>query len=179
VLEAIEGGIFMAHHGCRYPLLSTCVLVFLTLPTMAFARNPSDRTSWGNNISIGPNDQVSDITCMACNIRIRGQVAGDATAIGGSIVLEDQGQVAGDVTAIAGNARLDKEVKVAGDVTVVGGELRRDPGASVSGDVTAMGGRGWIVPILLAPFVILGLLVAFVVWLVQRARRPSLPQVPA
>jgi cytoskeletal protein CcmA (bactofilin family) len=169
----------MAHHGRRYALLSTCVLVFLIFSTMAFAKNPSDRTSWGNNITIGPNDQVSDVTCMACTIRIRGQVAGDATAIGGSIIIEDKGQVAGDVTAIAGNARLDKEVKVAGDVTVIGGELRRDPEASVSGDVTAMGGRGWIVPIFLAPFVILGLLVAFVIWLVQRARRPSLPPVAA
>jgi cytoskeletal protein CcmA (bactofilin family) len=168
----------MPQHGCRYPLLSSCVL-FLVLSTMAFARNQSDRTSWANNINIGPNDQASDVTCMACNIRIRGQVAGDATAIGGSIVIEGQGQVSGDVTAVAGNARLDKEAKVAGDVTVVGGELHRDPEASVSGDVTAMGGHGWIVPILLAPFVILGLLVAFVVWLVQRARRPSLPPVAA
>jgi cytoskeletal protein CcmA (bactofilin family) len=169
----------MAHHGHRYPLLSACVLVFLTVSTMAFARNQSDHTSWGNNINIGPNDQASDVTCMACNIRVRGQVAGDATAIGGSIVIEGQGQVSGDVTAIAGNARLDKEAKVAGDVTVIGGELRRDPEASVSGDVTAMGGHGWMVPILVAPFVILGMLVALVVWLVQRARRPSLPPVPA
>jgi predicted acyltransferase (DUF342 family) len=146
---------------------------------MAFARNQSDHTSWGNNINIGPNEQASDVTCMACNIRVRGQVAGDATAIGGSIVIEGQGQVSGDVTAIAGNARLDKEAKVAGDVTVIGGELRRDPEASVSRDVTAMGGHGWMVPILVAPFVILGMLVALVVWLVQRARRPSLPPVPA
>jgi cytoskeletal protein CcmA (bactofilin family) len=169
----------MTHLGRRYSLLSLCVLTLLATSTLAFAKNQSDHTSWGNNITIGPNDEASDVTCMGCTIRIRGHIAGDATTVGGSIVIEDQGQVSGDVTAVAGNIRLDKEVKVAGDVTVVGGELRRDPEASVSGDVTAMGGRGWIVPILLAPFVILGLLVALVVWLVQRARRPSLPPVPA
>ena len=70
-------------------------------------------------------------------------------------------------------------MKVAGDVTVVGGGLRRDPQASISGDVTSVGGRGWVIPILLAPFVFLGLLIAFVVWLVQRIRRPSIPPVPA
>jgi hypothetical protein len=146
---------------------------------MAFAKNPSDRTSWGNNITVGPNDQASDVTCIGCTIRIRGHVAGDATTVGGSIVIEDRGQVTGDVTAVAGNVRIDKEVKVSGDVTVVAGELRRDPEASVSGDVTALGGRGWIVPIILAPFVILGLLVAFVIWLVKRLSRPALPPVPA
>ena len=169
----------MAHHGNRYPLLSVCVLALLALSTTAFATNQSDRTSWGNNISVGPNDQVADVTCIACSIRIRGQVAGDATTVGGSIIIEGPGQVSGDVTAVAGNARLDKDVKVAGDVTVVGGELRRDAAASVSGDVTAMGGRAWIVPILLVPFVILGLFVAFVVWLVQRLSRPATPRVPA
>lgn len=169
----------MTYSGCRYPLLSTCVLLLLTLSANALAKNPSDHTSWGNNITIGPNDQASDVTCMGCTIRVRGQVAGDVTTVGGSIVIEDQGRVSGDVTAVAGNIRIDKEVKVAGDVTVVGGELRRDPEASVSGDVTALGGRGWVIPIILAPFVVLGLLVAFVVWLVKRLSRPALPPVPA
>lgn len=169
----------MAHHGCRYSLLRTCMLIFLTSSTMAFAKKPSDHTSWGNTINIGPNDKVSDLTCFGCSIYVRGQVAGDVTAFAGSIYLEDQGEIAGDVTAFGGNIRLDPAVKVAGDVTLFGGEIRRAPQATISGSVTTMGGRGWIVPILLAPFVFLGLLVAFVVWLVQRARRPALPPVPA
>lgn len=154
------------------PWFSACVLVCLAVSTAAFAASNPDRTSWGHNISVGPNEEVADITCIACSIRVRGQVAGDVTTLGGSILVEDQGQVAGDVTAVAGNVGLDKAVTVAGDVTVVGGNLRRDSQANVSGDVTSVGGRFWIVPILLAPFVILGLLVAFIVWLVQRLRRP-------
>jgi cytoskeletal protein CcmA (bactofilin family) len=156
-----------------HPLFSACVLVCLAVSTTAFAASKADRTSWGHNISVGPNEQVADVTCIACSIRVRGQVAGDVTTVGGSVLVEDQGQVAGDVTAVAGNVSLDKAVKIAGDVTVVGGEMRRDSQASVGGDVTAVGGRGWIVPILLAPFVILGLLVAFIVWLIQRRRRPA------
>ena len=158
---------------CRYRLRGAAVACFLILSTAAFAKANPDRTQFGHNISIGPNEEVSDVTCIGCSIRIRGQVSGDATTVGGSIFIEDQGQVAGDVTAVAGNARLDKEVKVAGDVTVVGGELRRDPQASISGDVTNVGGRGWIIPILLVPFVFLGLLIAFVVWIIQRISRPA------
>jgi hypothetical protein len=170
---------YTARRGCRSRLLGTFTLFCLALSSPAFAKNNPTYTQVGHNISIGPNQEVGELTCFGCSIRVRGQVAGDVTAFGGSIVIEDRGQVAGDVTAFGGNIRLDQAVKVAGDVTVFGGEIRRDQQARISGDVTSMGGRGWLVPILLAPFVILGILIAFVVWLIQRLRRPSSPAVPA
>lgn len=164
----------MAHSGGSSRLLSALILFFcLTLSTTAFAATKPDRTSWGQNISIGPNQALGDLTCFGCNIQVRGQVAGDVTAFFGSIIIEDQAQISGDVTAFGGNIRLDQEVKVNGGVTVFGGEIRRSSQASVKGDVTALGGRAWFVPLLLAPFVILGLLIAFVVWLVRRIQRPS------
>jgi hypothetical protein len=169
----------MARRICRYRLLSAAIACLLAFSTGAFAKAKADRTQFGHDISIGPSEEVGDVTCIGCSIRTRGQIFGDATTVGGSIFIEGQGQVAGDVTAVAGDARLGNEVKVAGEVTVVGGELRQDPHASVSGDVTNVGGRGWILPILVAPFAILGLLVALVVWLIQRARRPAIPPVPA
>jgi hypothetical protein len=169
----------VTHDVWRCRLLFAVIVCGLTLSGSAFATPKPERTQFGHNISVGPNEEVGDVTCIGCSIRIRGQVSGDATSVGGSIFVEDQAQVAGDVTAVAGDARLDKDVKVAGDVTVVGGELHRDSQASISGDVTNMGGRGWIVVILLTPFLILGLLITLVVWLIRRARRPSIPPVPA
>jgi len=71
--------------------------------------------------------------------------------------------------------RVAGGAKIAGDVAVFAGRLSRDPQATISGDVSAMGGRGWIIPILLFPLVVVGLLVALIVWLVQRGRRPSMP----
>ena len=151
-----------------------CVVLLLSLSGAAFAKNNSSYTQFGHNISIGPNEQVGELTCFGCSIRVRGQVAGDVTAFGGNIVIEDQAQVAGDVTAFGGDLRLESGVKVAGGATVFAGGIQRDPQATVSGDVTTMGGRGWLLPMVLAPFVVLGLLIALVVWIVQRARRPSL-----
>jgi hypothetical protein len=159
--------------------LAALALVSLCLASGARASDNPSYTETGHNIDIAPNQQVGDLTCLGCNIRVRGQVAGDVTTIAGSIVLEDQAQVSGDVTAIAGNMRLEEGVKVAGDATVVGGQLRRDPEAVVSGDVTSVGGRGWFLPILLAPFIVLGALVALVIWLVQRSRHPTVPAVAA
>lgn len=169
----------MAHRGPRSRWFGAFTIFCLTLSTGAFAKDSPSYTQVGHNISIGPNDEVGDLTCFGCSIRVRGQVAGDVTVFAGSIVIEDQGQISGDVTTIGGNIRLDSAVKVAGDVTVIGGEIRRDPQATISGDVTSMGGHGWIIPILLGPFVILGLMVALVIWLIQRMRRPSAPIVPA
>jgi hypothetical protein len=159
----------------RLSLLSACLIFLLAPSTAAFAGGDRDRTQVGHNINIGPDEEVTDATCFGCSIRVRGHVTGDLTAFGGSLVIEDQGQVNGDATVFGGDVRLDKNVKVGGDVTVFGGRIRREPGATVGGDVTNMGGHSWIVLIILAPLVFLGAIVFFIIWLIRRMTRPSLP----
>ena len=167
------------YRGRRYALLILgAFLVWiavscLALSVTALAKGNPSYTQVGHTINVGPSDEVGDLTCFGCSIHVRGLVAGDVTAFGGSITIEDQAQVSGDVTAFAGDLRLTKNVKVDGDATVFGGQLRRDPEASVGGDVTSMGGRGWIMLIFFTPLVVLGLFVALVIWLVQRVRRPA------
>ena len=153
-------------------------LLVLSLPVAAWAKQNPSYTQVGRSIYIGPDQQVSDLTCFGCSIRIRGQAAGDVTTFGGSVTIEDLGQVAGDVTAFGGNVRVDKATKVAGDVAVFGGDLHRAPEAQIAGDVTAYSGRGWMLLFLLVPFLLLGLLIALVVWVVRRVRHPVAP-VPA
>jgi len=162
------------HVGC-FRLLPVCLLFCVALSTPASAREAHDRTQVGGNIIVGPGEEVGDATCFGCSIRIRGHVSSDATAFGGSIIVEDQGRVDGDVTAFAGGVRLGNQGSVKGDVTVFGGRIQRDPAATVGGDVTTMGGPGWIVLILGAPFLFFGLFVALVVWIVRRLLRPTVP----
>jgi hypothetical protein len=173
----------IAHRCSRLPFIGAFRLfglaLLVSLASAAYAKNIPTYTQVGHNISIGPQEEVADLTCFGCSIRVRGRVAGDVTAFGGNVVIEDQAQIGGDVTVFGGDIRLDQAVKVAGDATVFAGQIRRDPQATISGDVTSMGGRGWLVPLLLAPFLILGLLIAFVIWLVRRLSRPSLPATAA
>jgi len=173
----------ITHRCSRFLLVSAYRLfglaLLLSVASAAYAKNIPTYTQVGHNISIGPQESVADLTCFGCSIRVRGQVAGDVTVFGGSVVVEDQAQVAGDVTVFGGDIRLDQAVKVAGDATVFAGQIRRDPQATISGDVTSMGGRVWLVPVLLSPFLILGLLIAFVIWLVRRLSKPSLPATAA
>ena len=163
-----------ARSSCFYALL-----FWVALSTAAFANDNPSYTQLGRNINVGPHDKVGDLTCFGCNIHIRGEVAGDVTTFGGSVTVEDQAQVAGDVSIFGGDARLDRGARVAGDVSVFGGQIHRDPQAAIAGDVTSFGGHGWLLPILLTPIVLLGLLVALIVWIIQRARRPSLPAAAA
>src|ERR1700686_3719326 len=94
------------------------LLFSMAFSAAAFAKDNPSYTQLGHNINIGPNDQVGDLTCFGCSIRIRGEVAGDVTTFGGSVTVEDQAQVAGDVSIFGGDARFDQGVRVAGGVSV-------------------------------------------------------------
>jgi hypothetical protein len=157
----------------RVPLLY--VVFIVAFSSAAFADSPRDRTQVGSNISVGPEEEVSEATCFGCSIRVRGHVSGDVTVFGGTLVVEEQGQIGGDATVFGGNVRIEKEVKIHGDVTVFGGRILRDPGAIVGGDVTTMGGPGWVFLIFLLPLIFFGVFVALIVWLIRRLLRPSLP----
>jgi hypothetical protein len=165
----------MKNHLRSLQFLATRLVICFALSSAAFAVRATDRTQMGHNINVEPGEEISEATCFGCTIRIRGHVLGDATAFGGSIIVEDQGKVNGDATAFGGDIRLDKQVSVAGDVAVFGGHLRRDPAATIGGDATNFAGAGWMLLIFLLPIVVLGAFIAFVVWLIRRIMRPSVP----
>jgi hypothetical protein len=165
----------MTYRLRRLRLLPACLLLCTVFSLGAFADGGRERTQVGSNISIGPNEEVSEATCFGCSIRVRGQVSGDVTAFAGNVVIEDQGQVGGDVTTFGGGIRLGNEANVSGDVTVFGGRIQRDAAATVGGDVTTMGGPGWIILIVLAPLVFLGLFALLIVWVIRRLLRPATP----
>jgi heme/copper-type cytochrome/quinol oxidase subunit 2 len=87
------------------------------------------------------------------------------------VVVEQDAAVAGDVTTVLGDARIEKGAKVSGDVTVFGGVLRRHPEATISGDVTNFTNKFLVILMMTIPVVVLGLVIALIVWLVQRSRR--------
>ena len=156
-------------------LFSTCMM-FGGLSASAFADDPPrDRTQFGSNITVGPDETLSDVTCFGCSVRVKGHVATDVTVFGGSVIVEDQGEIGGDTTVFGGDLRLDKGADVKGGLTVFGGKIRRDPGATVGGDITNFAGMGWLFLIFGLPFAFLGAFVFFVVWLIRRLVRPAVP----
>lgn len=151
------------------------LLLVLALSCTAFAGSSHDRTQVGHDISIAPAEEVSEVTCFGCSIRISGHVAGDATAFGGSIIVEDGGTIGGDTTIFGGNLRLNSNTNLNGDVTVFGGRMQRDPESHVGGDVTNFGGRFWLPFIFVFPLIALGGFIALIVLLVRRLTRGTTP----
>ena len=150
----------------------------LSVVASAFAENSHDRTQFGHNITVGPGEEVSQVTCFGCSVRVQGHVAGDVTTFGGGVVVEDQGQIGGDLTSFGGNLRLEKETEIGGDVTVFGGRIRRDESAKIGGDVSTFAGTFWLLLIFGLPFVILGAFIALVVWIIRMVTQRQAP-VPA
>jgi Polymer-forming cytoskeletal len=149
-------------------------LLFAALSASAFAVNPHDRTQFGHDIFVGPGEELTEVACFGCNVRIRGKIQGDATTFGGNIVVEDQGEVGGDLTTFAGDVRLDNGAKT-GALTVFAGRVHRDPGATVNGDVTAFSGSVWLVVLFGLPLVLLGGFIALIVFLIRRFTHPGVP----
>lgn len=157
-------------------LLTPFIIAVLAFSLPAFAGGSHDRTQFGHDVTVGADEDVTEVTCFACSVRVRGNVAGDVTTFGGTILVEDGGEIGGDLTSIGGDVRLDNGAKVQ-SMTVFGGKIRRDPGASVSGDVTTFAGGAafWIFLIFGVPFLILAGVIVLIVWLVKRFSQPRLP----
>ena len=154
------------------PAILLAALVIFT-SSLAFGDQDNERTEWRHDIHLGASEQSSDLTCFGCSIYVEGKAAGDVTAFGGRVVVADQAEIAGDVTALIGDIRLEGAAKIAGDVTALGGSVHRSADAQVAGDVTSKEGSGWLLGLLIVPLFLLGVVIAFVVWLVQRSRRPA------
>ena len=155
---------------CRNAVLLLAAVGVL-FSVAAVAQQSSDQVHIGRAIYVQPQDKAGDLVCVACSIYIRGQVTGDAVAVGGSVVLEQGAQIAGGVTTVVGDVRLQTGTHIAGDVVAVAGMVRREPESQIAGDVTSLGGAGWMLLILGAPLVLLGAFVTLIIWLFQR-RRP-------
>lgn len=153
-------------------------VILLSVALSGFAETSHDRTQFGHNITVGPGEEVSQVTCFGCSVRVQGHVAGDVTTFGGGVVVEDQGQIGGDLTSFGGNLRLEKETNVGGDVTIFGGRIRRDESAKIGGDVSTFTGTFWLLLIFGLPFVILGAFIALIVWIIRMVMHRQAP-VPA
>lgn len=141
------------------------------LAASATAIASPEQTQMGHDIHVAADQKTGDLTCLNCSIYIRGEVAGDAFALNGDVVLETGAKIAGDITTLHGDARIADGSQVAGDVTSIGGTVRKQPAAAIAGDVSSMSGSGWLLLIFLVPIAILGAIIALVVWLVQRSRQ--------
>ena len=127
-----------------------CFLALAILPAMS--RAEGERVMIGDDIYVGPNEDLRSAVCIGCSIRIDGAVD-EAVAVGGSI--EVYGEVERDVVAVGGSVavsgrardvvsvagRLDITGQVEHDAVSVLGGIDLAPGARIGHDaVSVLGG---------------------------------------
>jgi len=151
--------------------LAGFAIALLALSSLAAARS-EDRFQMNRTLQIEATDHAGDVTCFHCSVYVRGEVRGDVTTIGGSVIVQDGGVVRGDVSSIAGDVRLSAKANIAGDVSSIAGDVRRDPHATIGGDVSSLSGGIWLVLIFGVPLALLGALIALITWLFRRSRAP-------
>jgi hypothetical protein len=147
-------------------------LIFSAAVPLASAKSKQDRVQFGSSINVQEGEEVGDLVCIGCSIRMAG-TCGDVVAIGGSAFIG--GQVRGDVVAIGGGAKLTDSAQVSGDLVTIGGGLSRDPGSDVRGEIVSQGG-GYVFPLLIVvPLIPVILIVALIWWLITRSNRRPVP----
>ena len=155
-------------HRAQWLLLAALLFVVAT-PRTLHARD-GDQVHVGRSITVSEDENAGSLVCVGCSIRMEGTCE-DVVAVGGSIMVD--GTVKGDVVAVGGGVLLGDNASVSGDVVTVGGHLSRHPNAVVKGDVSEQSGALVLAGIFLVPLLPLILIVALIVWLVSRNRRPA------
>lgn len=105
-----------------------------------------DREVMGENLKIGKDEVVDDVSVMGGSLDVLGKVRGDIAVAGGAVHIHEGAHVRGDVSAVGGDIRIDDGACVDGEVVVKGGVIRRGDKAIIGGDVrghnrAAKGGR--------------------------------------
>ncbi len=146
----------------------------LSLYAPGLAASAPERTQFGSDIHVQPEERTSDVTCFNCSIYFAGKASGDVTAFHGHVVIEPGAEVAGDVTVFWGSVRTESGTQIAGDLTAIAGSAHRDAQSTIAGSVTSLQGSKWLLALVLPPLIFLGGIIALIIWLVQRsrARRP-------
>lgn len=109
----------------------------------------------GQSIHVGPDETLDELACVACSVRLEGEVANDALlilgrlnnqgTIGGSLVglvasIDSAGPVGGTAVALLSTMRLMDRVD--GDAVAVLGEISAEgPNAAIGGDAVSVAGQ--------------------------------------
>ncbi|WP_263367693.1 hypothetical protein [Edaphobacter bradus] len=163
----------------RRQLLSAALLVLLTaLPAFARGRHGNnDRAGIGTDITINEGDNVGDIACIFCAVRIHGDVGGDVAVLFGSVSVDSGHKIGGDVAILGGDLNLGAGAETGGDVAILAGDANLANGAAIHGSRTVLPGAFWLL-IPFAPLLILIGIIWLIVYLIRRNRYqfPVYPQ---
>ena len=120
----------MSHVPARFE--TALAMAAIAVLTVGAASADQDRFMIGESIHVGPEEILDGVTCVACSIRVDGEVRKAALVVLGR--LENHGTIEGDAVVVWGS--LEAEGPVNGDSVVVAGDMTL--GNGVQGDAVAV-----------------------------------------
>lgn len=132
--------------GAMKRLIQLVAAFALSVGTLGAA----DRVMIGDDVYVGPDEDLDEVVCILCSVRVDGKVK-TAVAILGSVDIV--GEVDDEAVAVIGSVRvrgkvgreavavmgrLDIDGEVGSDAVSVMGGVNLGPGASVGGDLVAV-----------------------------------------
>jgi hypothetical protein len=147
------------------------LLFLLTVLLPAALRADSDRVMVGEDIYVAEGEELENVVCFGCSIRVEGK-AHDAVAFGGSIEvtgevndavsfaggLDVRGKVNGDAVVLFGSTRVRDGGRIDGDAVSILGSVRAQDSGSVGGDIVSS--ESW------APIALSGVVIGLIIFLV-------------
>jgi len=126
-------------------LFLAILAIFFVAAAVPRAHADDDRVSFFNSINVAEGEDVHDVVCILCSIRIEGAAHGDAVAILGSI--RSNGPINGDAVSILGNVNLGSDAHVGGDCVAILGSVRHSAGNQVGKDLVEIPFALLLIPI--------------------------------
>ena len=87
----------------------------------------------GQDVVIEAGEAVEEVVVIGGDLEVRGQVEGDAVAVGGSVTLGPGAMVGGDAVSVGGSLDIDPGAIVEGDEVEVGGGIGPGLGVGLGG----------------------------------------------
>ena len=78
------------------------------------ADHPSERVGFGRPVVVAAGDRVEQVVGFGDDVQVDGQVDGDATSFGGSVIVGATGVVYGDAVAFGGDVRVHEGGQIHG-----------------------------------------------------------------
>lgn len=94
------------------------VLLFLALTALAAAE---DKTVYFHSVTVEQGLHEGSITCIFCDVVVKGELHGDIVAIWGSVTV--YGKARGDIVAVGGAVRVENGAEANHDIVVIGGQI--------------------------------------------------------
>ena len=169
---------------CRQFLLAALLALFAsTAPAFAKGHHGGNgRTSFGSDISVSEGENVGDIACVFCSVKLHGDINGDVAVLFGTVTVDSGHKVGGDVAILGGDLNLGEDAATGGDVAILAGNANLASGATIHGSRAVLPGAFWLL-IPFAPLLILIGIIWLIVYLIRRNRYqypvyPPGPRVP-